>query len=78
MKWYLIWFLTVALPGQDVNTTEESFPMRDEQQCLEAMPIKQKGLESLLGTTRWVSGPLVAPTGGRGIIRGVTVGCVQR
>ena len=78
MKWYLIWFFTVSLPGHNVDTAEEIFPMRDQQQCIEAMEIKRNSLESLLGTSRWVAHRTVAPSGGRGIISGITVGCVHR
>ena len=79
MKWYLIWYFTVLLPnGSSVDTIEESFPMSTEYQCVEAMDIKLVELEFLIGTSRWVAHRTVAPTGGRGMVTGVTVGCVQR
>ena len=79
MKWYLIWYFTVLLPnGSSVDTIEDSFPMSTEYQCVEAMDIKLVELEFLIGTSRWVAHRTVAPTGGRGMVTGVTVGCMQR
>jgi len=79
MKWYLIWYLSVLLPsGSSIDTTEDSFPMISQRQCIEAMDIKQRELEFLIGTSRWVAHRTVAPSGGRGMVTGITVGCVQR
>lgn len=52
--------------------------MISQRQCIEAMDIKQRELEFLIGTSRWVAHRTVAPSGGRGMVTGITVGCVQR
>jgi hypothetical protein len=52
--------------------------MKSETECHLAMPIKQIEQEGLLGTKRYVYSKTVTPTGGYGVVTGVTVGCTRR
>jgi len=79
MKWYLIWFFVVTLPsGETRETIEARMQMPSQAECIRAIPMKQAELEDLLGAMGRVYGRTVAPTGGRGVITGISVGCVER
>ena len=77
MKWYLIWFITITLPGgESLDTKPERISMPNEAACHHAMELKQIEQEARLGQTAWASQPTIAPYGGRGSVTGITVGCI--
>ena len=79
MHWYLIWFFVVTLPsGETRETIEARMEMPSQAKCMEAILIKQEELENMLGQMGRVYGRTIVPTGGRGVITGVSVGCVER